>query len=226
VDCNWLYQHTKVVTSQHGEDGITQKIFSSVLPPNINTPWCVEVGAWDGNYLSNTWNLIKNLGWFSVQIEADLDRFIVLQKNYENDPVFCVHGKMLNPELMVWAIDGDLSDVLRKHPVPVDFDFLSIDIDSYDYQVWDSLRGFRPKVVCIEFCQAFKKGEEFIHGQDQIHTGSSLASLALLGKKKGYELVCVIGVNAFFVLKKYYHLFEINDNDVKNYEQYISEGDK
>src|SRR5262249_48200977 len=44
--------------------------------------------------------------------------------------------------------------------------------------------------------------------------GASLASLVKLGKEKGYELICVLHINAFFVDSSYYPCFEIEDNSV------------
>ncbi|CAN0123266.1 unnamed protein product [Heterosigma akashiwo] len=38
---------------------------------NTMNKWCVEFGAWDGKHLSNTWSLINEHGWSSVQIEGD-----------------------------------------------------------------------------------------------------------------------------------------------------------
>ena len=216
-DSNWLHAFRRTVTSQHGEDGIIEKIFET-LPPGDK--WCVEFGAWDGNYLSNTWNLIKSKGWYSIQIESNSDYFKVMEKNFLNDPVFCVNEKVeVEPP-------HRLVDILSRYPIPISFDFLSIDVDSYDYQIWQGFHGHRPRVVCIEFCQAFKNEEKYIHGQGQVYKGSSLASVVELGKQKGYELIAVAGVNAFFVWLGSYPLFEIGSNEVVNYRQYIAPGDR
>ena len=49
-------RHTSNVFSQNGEDGIIEEILNRL---EIQTGWVCEFGAWDGIYLSNTFNLIK-----------------------------------------------------------------------------------------------------------------------------------------------------------------------
>jgi len=215
-DSNWLYEHKKIVTSQFGEDGIIEKIFEIVETKN---KWCVEFGADNGVTLSNTWNLIINKGWHGIAMERNPVPFPVMQFIYKDHPVVCLN------ENVECEGSNKLDSILQRYAIPKDFDFISIDVDSYDYQIWKSFVEYTPSVVCIEFCQTFKYEEEFIYGQDKIHAGSSLASIVNLGRRKGYELVCVIGVNAFFVLSHLYPLFEIWSNDVANYNEYILEGD-
>ena len=218
---NWLYAHKKSITSQFGEDGIIEKIFEIIGPKN---KWCVEFGAGDGVLLSNTWNLIVNKGWRGVQIERDQLLFSDLEDTYADFPVFCLNasvGFLPSDRSAAFLLDK----ILHKYPIPKDFDFLSIDVDNIDYRIWETFVDYRPYVVCIEFCQTFKHEEEFIYGQDNVHSGSSLKSIVDLGKRKGYELICVSGVNAFFVVAHLYPLFEIKSNDPINYRQYILEGD-
>jgi len=52
-----LIQYAKDITSQNGEDGIIAKIFT-VLPPQRRQRYCVDIGAWDGRHLSNTFSLL------------------------------------------------------------------------------------------------------------------------------------------------------------------------
>ncbi len=62
--------------SQFGEDGIVEKIFQVIGAENR---WCVELGAWDGVYLSNTYNLVEQ-NWSAVLVEGDRRKFSALQK--------------------------------------------------------------------------------------------------------------------------------------------------
>ena len=74
-----LIKYAKNNTSQCGEDGIIARIFNDILPPS-NERYCVDVGAWDGQHLSNTYSLLVGDGdddngttkqWNGVLIEAD-----------------------------------------------------------------------------------------------------------------------------------------------------------
>ena len=63
--------------SQNGEDGIIQEILKRLNLNNSEEKWCVEFGAWDGIYLSNTFNLVLN-DWNAVYIEGDKSKYIDL----------------------------------------------------------------------------------------------------------------------------------------------------
>jgi len=56
---NDLAYYKKNVTSQWGEDGIIEEIFRRI---GMGGKFCIEIGAWNGKYLSNTWNLWHNEG--------------------------------------------------------------------------------------------------------------------------------------------------------------------
>ena len=65
--------------SQNGEDGIIEEIIRRLRLNEQKENWCVEFGAWDGIYLSNTFNLVLQ-GWNAVYIEGDQKRFKDLLK--------------------------------------------------------------------------------------------------------------------------------------------------
>ena len=51
---------------------------------------------------------------------------------------------------------NSLDDLLKQTDIPNDFDILSIDIDTYDYQVWKSLKVYKSKIVIIEINSSVK----------------------------------------------------------------------
>ncbi len=201
----WLLDFKYDRFSQHGEDGIIEKILE-IIPEKDNH--CVEFGAWDGIAMSNTRNLIINKNYSAVLIEGDSAKFEELKRNYSENPNVITINKFVG-----FGEDDNLDQILKDTPVPFDFDFLSIDIDGNDYHVWKAMKKFRPKVVCIEFNPTIPTEVEFVQPPDHsLNQGASLLSLVKLGKEKGYELVAVSLVNAFFVRKEFFPLFEIEDN--------------
>ena len=192
--------------SQTGEDGILAKILE-ILP--ARDQWCVEFGAWDGRHLSNTCNLIENKGYAAVLIEAHPKRYQDLLKFKDENPrIFPIN------RFVGFAKDDSLDILLKDTPIPVDFDLLSIDIDGNDYHAWAATALYRPKVVCIEFNPTIPTEVEFVQAADpNVCQGSSLLSLTLLGRKKGYELVAVTTLNAIFVQAQYFPLFAIPNNE-------------
>jgi hypothetical protein len=201
----WLLDHKKDHHSLDGEDGVIEKALT-LLPRRDR--WCVEFGAWDGIYLSNTRHLIESQGYSAVLIEGDSKKAERLRRNYAgwNNVV------PLNAFVGFTEADG-LDTILAKLEVPTDFDFLSIDIDGNDIHTWRATKRYRPKLVCIEYNHSIPTEVRFAQPADPaVMLGSSLASLVDLGKEKGYELVAVTRCNGIFVDAQYYPAFEIEDN--------------
>ena len=203
----WVCDFAYSVTSQHGEDGIIEKILELLGETN---KWCVEFGSWDGRRFSNTFNLIMNKGYSAVLIEGDNDRFQDLLNTYkENDKVVAINT------LVGFDKGNGLDAILENKNIPVDFDLLSIDIDDNDYHVWEAVRNYKPKIVVIEYNPTIPSAVEFVQAKDMsVNQGSSLLSINKLAKIKGYELVAVTQTNAIFIDAKYFHLFGIEDNTV------------
>ncbi len=201
----WLLDFKYDIFSQHGEDGIIEKILE-IVPEKDK--YCVEFGAWDGITMSNTRNLIIHRGYSAVLIEGDSSKYEELKRNYSRNLNVITINRFVG-----FDEDDNLDQILKDTPVPVDFDFLSIDIDGNDYHVWKAMKEFKPKIVCIEFNHTIPTEVEFVQPADpSVNHGASLLSLVKLGKEKGYELVAVTVANAIFVKKEFFPLFEIEDN--------------
>jgi len=204
---DWLREFAKNINSQTGEDGIIEKVLDVIA---VNDQWCVEFGAWDGQHLSNTYNLIANRAYSAVLIEGDARKFRDLQKNFEGNP-------SVHPLHALVGFDGDngLDSLLPRTGIPVEFDLLSIDIDGNDYHVWAAMQNYRPKVVVIEYNPTIPNPVEFVQPRDmRVTQGSSILSLQKLAREKGYELVAATRLNAVFVDSKYFELFGIEDNSL------------
>jgi hypothetical protein len=173
--------------------------------------WCVEFGAWDGLWGSTTRRLIVERDYSAVLIEGSRERFADLQKNYAANPRVVTRNQFVG----FTAADG-LDAILADTPTPADFDFLTVDIDGNDYHVWNAVVKYRPKVVMIEFNPTIPPEVSFVQPADPaVSQGSSLAALVALGKSKKYELIAVLGVNAFFVPAELFPQFGIADNRIE-----------
>ena len=201
----WLLDHRRDVHSQTGEDGIVEKILATI---GDNDRWCVEFGAWDGQFLTNTRHLIESSDYSAVLIEADRGRFADLQRNYAGRANVTTLGRFVG-----FGAEDNLDVILAATPIPRDFDFLSIDIDGNDFHVWKAMAIYRPKVVVIEFNPTIPPPLRFVQPADPaLNQGCSLDALVELGKQKGYELVSAVLFNAFFVRAEYLPLFELESN--------------
>ena len=206
-DNKWLLQHAANHHSQSGEDGILAKILET-LPERDG--WCVEFGAWDGKYKSNTFELIDKQDYSAVLIEGSSERFVDLQNTFAgNDKVIPLN------RFVGFEASDNLDTILKETPIPTRFDILSIDIDGNDYHVWDAMTEYQPKVVLIEYNPTIPSAVEFVQPKDmRLNQGNGIKSVVRLGKSKEYELVCVTALNCIFVKKDYFPLFDIADNSV------------
>ena len=194
---NFYNKYNNNVYSQNGEDGIIQELLSRL---EINTGWVCEFGAWDGIHLSNTFNLIKNKDFAGIFIEGNNEKFKDLLTTQTKYPRINAINEYVSHDIMS---SRTLDNILKKTNIPIDFDILSIDIDSFDYQVWDSLVIYKPKIVIIEINSGI-----YPHVENHIHTpglcqGTSFLPTYKLGIKKGYTFVLHTG-NMFFILNELY----------------------
>ena len=181
----------KNVYSQNGEDGILEEILKKLdLRKN---GWCCEFGAWDGKRGSNTFNLVKNFSYKAIYIESDKKKFEDLKKTESKYPsIHAINKTVIKNK----NFPNSLEKILEQTQIPLDFEVLSIDIDSYDLDVWETLEKYRPKIVVIEINSSIEPGITQRH--DSNHQGNSFSSTVEVGRKKGYVLVCHTG-NCIFI---------------------------
>ncbi len=184
-----LSAYRKNIYSQNGEDGVLKEILQRL---QISAGSFVEFGAWDGKHLSNTYHLLE-LGWKGVYIEGDQDKFQILEKNMK---MFSQQVELIHTYV---EPDGKntLDNLLNSTRIQKTFEVLSIDIDSYDWEIWRSFRNFFPTVVIIEINSSIPVGIYQTHRSQNV-LGSSFSSTVDLGAKKGYTPVCHTG-NLIFV---------------------------
>lgn len=180
--------------SQHGEDGILEEVFSRLREHIPLDNWCVEFGAWDGVFLSNTCHLIRNKGYNAVLIEGNAKRVEQLNRNLPQANVLKICA------FVHFAGSSSLDHILATTHIPAEFDFLSIDVDGVDYYILEGLQNFRPKIICIEFNPTIPNAVDFVQPKDfSVKQGSSARAILRLANSKGYQLIAVTGCNLMFV---------------------------
>ena len=142
VQPNSLLNSKCDVYSQRGDDGIIREVFRRL---NISTGSFIEFGGWDGIYLSNA-RLLFEKGWKGMFIEGDPKRAAELRRNY------CDHSDVQCIEAFVYPKSGThgstLDELCDEHDIG-HIDFLSIDIDGRDLNIFETLQR-RPTVIAIE----------------------------------------------------------------------------
>ncbi|MCL4352882.1 MAG: FkbM family methyltransferase [Patescibacteria group bacterium] len=204
-----LIGHKKNYFSQNGEDGIIERIFSIIGAP---TKKCCEFGAWDGIHFSNTRRLILN-GWRAVLIEGNKERFQQLRQNYvPNERVHCINKYIL-------ARPDTLGRVCKRQGF-CKLDFLSIDVDGLDFEIFQHL-SVHPLVICVEvnsghYPASVSKINRKIAANN---VGQPLGWFVEKAWSLGYSLVCYTG-NAFFLREEIRKKFNIPKLDpITAYQQ-------
>jgi hypothetical protein len=196
-----LHAHEFRVFSQWGEDGILQLLCREVpLPRRV----FVEFGV-ESYEQANTLNLLLSGGWSGLVMEADAAHVARIRAGrvYRSHDLDVVHARV-TPE--------NADRLLAEAGVQGDIGVLSIDVDGMDYWIWRGIRSIAPALVVAEYNHRFGPEEAVTVPYDDdfdraaaphamVHYGASLAALARLADRKGYDLVgCGShGVNAFFV---------------------------
>jgi hypothetical protein len=203
--CNEKYQNPSKLNryefsafSQNGEDGIIEEIFNRI---GVVNRFFVEFGSSNGIETNSTYLLYK--GWSGVFIDGSQNNIKFIKKNYTS---LISQGRLKAVCSFITA--ENIENLFRNTNVPEEFDFLSIDIDRNDYYVWDAIKLYHPRVVCIEYNAVFRPDCWFVVPYEasfvwdkSSHFGASIEALYKIGIQKGYKLVacCFAGVNAFFV---------------------------
>lgn len=176
--------------SQFGEDAIIEAIFERIGTANR---WCVECGAGDGLFFSNTRKLIEQ-GWESVQIEADEKFYERLEARYRDN------RSVATAPVRVGLQDGSrLDDVLLG--VPTDFDLLVLDVDGQEYHIINSMMKFKPRVLIIEFDPDVEEMYIPEPGARYLDQAGMLATIYAV-QARGYEVVCQTTCNLICVRKE------------------------
>lgn len=177
--------------SQNGEDSLLQKIFDLI---GTKSKYCVEFGAGNGQWLSNTYYFRSNCNWESLLLEAN-------EQTVDATKLPNLHQATVT--------SSNINQLFNQYGVPKNFDLLSIDIDSYDFHVWNGLVDYRPNVVIVETNTGLPNNVPLIIPEDKQsngnqfgYFGANMLAFYYLGKSKGYEFVTNCNQNAVFVSRE------------------------
>lgn len=170
------------VYSQSGEDGIIARILELYA---ITSGFYVDIGANDGQYLSNT-ALLRDKGWHGLVVEKE-PQFYESLASLPN----CI---MLIEEL------GPLNAGILRGKIPSHIDLLSIDIDGDDISVVEALikGGLTARIICIEYNSTYPP---FLHFRNPLGTnkGSSMKAIGDILEELGYDIVYATISNVILV---------------------------
>lgn len=180
--------------SQFGDDGAIAHCLELI---GEESRFCVEIGAGDGLWLSNTANL-RERGWTALLAEADDERFGNLERNAPEAE--CVH---------VVVGPGNINELIGGRAV----DVMSIDVDGDDWFILEAMTC-RPRVLVIEFNCSVPPNLSMRGAALGGCFGASAKAMVELATAKGYALVGVNHTNAYFVPEELAPAFEGYETDL------------
>jgi hypothetical protein len=165
------------VYSQNGEDGILEEIMRRL---DIYQGTIVDIGAWDGLWLSNTTlALKKNPKMKALYIESDPEKVKNLQKLAKKIPSIVSVCAFVEP-----TGENSLDNLVKKSMLDA-VRILNIDVDGMDYQMWAAYSG-SPEIVIVEINSSLPIDSMQIGNENQT---TAFTPMLNLGHKKGYTLV-------------------------------------
>jgi len=196
------------LTSQHGEDGVIAAIFDVI---GVESKRCVEFGAYDLSENSNVRALWYGRDWDALLIEGDPVRARTIQRAYDLETGRGGTATIVEGFVQPTGPDSIDERLARHGWVPETVDFLVIDVDGLDYQIFQGLIG-RPRVVMVEFNPTIPPHLSVIGNDNGNYLGASARAVVDLGLSKGYTLVACTKVNAIFVRNDIAAPFPNTDN--------------
>lgn len=182
------------LNSQNEEDGMTLALLKEFGSP---THSFVEIGS--GTNGGNCGFLAEEFGWRGLMVERHPERTRKCGERF-GDPgrVTCLCSAA-SPE--------NINTLLMENGLTGEVDLFSLDIDSFDYWVFEAMTACSPRIVILEYNGYF--GPEIpvtiprdvsLDDASEGYHGASLAAFVQLAEKKGYRLLAcdITGTNAFF----------------------------
>lgn len=158
--------------SQFGEESYLDYIFKNIGTTN---KYFVDLGAWDGEHLSNT-KFFALKGWRGLLVDG---------KDFPG-----VYRSFITKE--------NILETLQVNKVPAEFDLLSLDIDGNDYWILDEVLGkHKPRVIISEYNAEHPVNESktiaydpsFAFDNYSDYYGYTYAAGKKLAEKHGYTII-------------------------------------
>ena len=198
-----LHKYKKNYYSQNGEDGVINEILKRISNKNKKLN-IIEFGAVDGKIYSNTFQLIKQKNiQNAIYIEADKNHFSKLYELSKSipeiKPINCFVDYKDKSE-------NTLDKILVRNNFNYEYDILSIDVDSYDLDIYRSIKKYHPKLLIIE---AGRQSYGILSEHSMDNQLNSFSSIHQVISKK-YYLIFYNG-NMFYLNKNYFSLSEVKE---------------
>lgn len=196
----FIFNSKSLLLNDHSYAGEFSKVNYLLSKIGINSGYIIDIAASDGITQSCTFGFFSDSHWQGLAIEVNSQKFSRLSYLYSNNPQIGLAKCRVTPD--------NVSSIFSSFSVPVNFDFLNLDIDSFDLHVIISIldAGYLPKLISIEINEKIPPPlffsvnyiENYSWNYDHFY-GCSLEAACLSIKPYGYILESLHYNNAMFV---------------------------
>ena len=189
------------VFSQWGEDGILQRLTSTIEIPEKTF---IEFGVEDF-FESNCRFLMMKDNWRGLVMDGSAANIGRLKHSY-------FYAKYEISAVDAFVTRENINELLAKSGFGPDLGILSVDIDGNDYHVLEAIDVFSARILICEYNALFGPSRRITIPYDagfqrtnahhsNLYYGASLSAIVFLANRKGYSFVGTnsAGNNAFFV---------------------------
>lgn len=186
-----------LIYSAKNEQLIIARLVALLAPASR---YVVDIGAADGLEFSNSYALIAS-GWSAVCIEPRHEQAAQLTRLHRN-----ALGRV--NVCCAFAFPQTVNDLLAGLGVPGSPGVMSVDIDSYEYDLLGQiLKSYRPEVLCVEINERVPPPIRYALLYDEtialpnmaIYGGCSISMMSDLLRQRGYAVVALEYNNLFAV---------------------------
>lgn len=186
-------KHEVKIFSNLEEDGIILWIFSTL---GISKGYFIDIGSNDC-INSNCANLAFNFNWSGLFIDSSQKLLSIGRKNYKrysNISQYKFVCSFVTPE--------NINDLISANTSNKEVDFISIDIDGNDYEIFKAISFVKPKCFVVENKIEYGSYDLIVppNGNND-EPGASPVAVTKLAEKKGYTLIAANkpGFNTFYL---------------------------
>ena len=202
------------VFSQNGEDGIIEYLLNILGISNLKF---VELGIGTYKEANTRYQFIDKVA--NGLIIDKQDNLI----DQVSDNIEMWKGNLIVENTLI--TDENINNIIENANFSNDVDLFSLDLDGIDYWILKKLPDNFSKIAIIEYNSVFggdaevtvnydKNFNRFNFHYSSLCYGASLKAVIKLMENKGFDFLGVNDIknNAFFVMKKYSKLFDLNND--------------
>jgi hypothetical protein len=168
--------------------------------------YVIDIGAGDGKHWSNSYYFVER-GWNAILIEGRADQLIAAIKNLKP------HGGK-HVFVSTYVTPDTICELLAGCNTPRQFEVLTVDIDSYDFELTKNLLSFyRPMIMCVEINERLPPPIKYYLKYERDAHRTDMTIVASASISTWYEMLSEFGYSLYYL--DYNNLIAFDSSETK-----------